>query len=374
MIPNQRRPSSALALVLAALWLAGCNQNQGTAQSDAQGAPPPLPLTTDAPPAVSAAPAAEALPAAPAAGVSYLDNPDEQYAYADRASSLANALGDAPPDYAFDYQGAQPWAWRGGGYLRVAEPTPDGERDYYYDAGSSYPYLIQDGPYGYAYSGSDLVVVYGQNGRVLPRDEIQARTDIAGRYLARARDLHEAALAGSRQGVAVSAWRNERPAFASERERWTTQQERFAPWRAYHETHQAEDQAYWQDEHDRRAAETQAYHQALGPAGGPPPAAAALAAAVSAYGAAQTAPPRPSPPQTHPTPAGAPSGPHPQFAPQAAPPATGPEFRAPPSGPQSPPSQHIAPSSPPAAPAPRPQAGPPGAKPEFKAPPSGPQS
>ncbi len=301
MIALERRPLTAMACVLGALALAGCGQNSaGTpAQTalQAQALPPPLPLTTDAAPPPPPAPAASALPSAPPADVSYLQDPSQQYAFADRAANLAQVLGDTPPDYGFDYDGTQPWAWRGDGFVRVVEPTPDGERYYYYDAGSSSPYLIQDGGYAYGFSGGNLVVIYGPNGRVLGDDQAQVRAELAGRYLARARAIYDAALDSQRRAVALDAWREKRAAIDEERAQWEQQQSEYADWRSYHDDHQAEDQSYWQGERDRRQAEADQYHQALSvrPGGDVAPIATLLAAAAAAYGATHAGQPANAP-------------------------------------------------------------------------------
>ena len=298
MNPSKHQPRTAIASVLAALSLFGCDQGQPGApvQVASDAAPAPLPLTTDAPPAFSPAPAPAALARAPAARYVYLNDPRQQYAYADRAYGVADVLGDTPPDYGFDYEGAQPWAWRGDGFVRVVEPTPSGERYYYYETGAASPYLIQDGPYSYAYSGGDLVVVYGPGGRALPPSQAQTRAALAGRYLYRARALYQAALAAQRRAVTVDAWRQRREGIDSERADWSQEQARYPEWRDYHDAHQAQNNSDLQNERGRRQAEAQGYRQALS---APQVAAGALMAA-AAHAAAQSAlrsePPRPPQP------------------------------------------------------------------------------
>ena len=49
---------------------------------------------------------------------------------------MTDAIGDAPPDYAFDYEGVSPWAWQtSDDYVTYAEPIDDGYRYYYYEPG-----------------------------------------------------------------------------------------------------------------------------------------------------------------------------------------------------------------------------------------------
>ena len=157
--------------------------------------PPPLPLTNQAAPPSPRAPSAADLPPAPAAALAYLDDPLQQYAFEDRAANLSQVLGDTPPDYGFDFGGTEPWVWRGDGFVKVIEPTSNGNRSYYYDAGAASPYLVMDGGYGYAFASGRLVVVYGPEGQALAGTDAQYRADLAGRYLVRARALYAAALA-----------------------------------------------------------------------------------------------------------------------------------------------------------------------------------
>jgi hypothetical protein len=299
MITLQRRTLTAISLVLATFTLGACGQGQAPAASSAAPStaplPPPLPLTTEAAPPPAPAPRVSNLPPAPAAGLAYLDDPVQQYAFEDRAANLSDVLGDTPPDYGFDFGGTQPWVWRGDGFMRIMEPTPDGDRYYYYDAGSSWPYLVRDGDYSYAYAGGRLAVIYGPDGQALRGSEAQYRADLAGRYLVRARALYGAALAAQRRSVALNAWRNQSKTLAQDREQWQRQQMAHADWRAYHDAHQAEDEAYWQGERDRRQAEAQSYHQALGADGAI--AIAGLAAAAAAYGATHAGPPGEAPRQ-----------------------------------------------------------------------------
>src|SRR5262249_12723349 len=144
---------AAVAAVAAAATLAACQKNPAQPGSqNVASAPPPLaaiPLAsgTTAPPAP--APATHALPAAPPVRTATVAAPQDQYAFVDQAYQTQYGLGDAPPDYAFAYDGATPWSWdTDDGYGRVVEPVPVGDsyyyRDYYYEPGSDAPYLIYD--------------------------------------------------------------------------------------------------------------------------------------------------------------------------------------------------------------------------------------
>ena len=92
---------SAAALTAAVAGLAACKPAP-------QSAPPPLSDAAGLP--LPPAPDAEALPPAPPARVSRGLAAD--YAYLDRAYEISDAFYDDPPDYAFEYDGVEPWAWR----------------------------------------------------------------------------------------------------------------------------------------------------------------------------------------------------------------------------------------------------------------------
>ncbi|HEY2660043.1 MAG TPA: hypothetical protein VGI79_10000 [Caulobacteraceae bacterium] len=197
--------SAILAVLGAGLALAGCNQ-----APTAQQAPPPqaaLPLTTANTPPIVDAPLATQLPPAPRARIARVANSRDNYAYADQAYSQSYGLGDAPPDYTFDYNGSRPWVWRADDNSeRVVEPLAGGDRYYYYRPGQEYPYLVRDPDYTYGYDNGALVVIYDRNGRLLPPDDLDRRADYAGRYLARGRDLYYASQQRQREAVAAANW------------------------------------------------------------------------------------------------------------------------------------------------------------------------
>src|SRR4051812_44690565 len=60
------------------------------------------------------------------------------YGFIDRADSLWEAIGDAPPDFAFQFEGAEPWAWETqDGHRIVVEEAPAGMQSYYFAPGAS---------------------------------------------------------------------------------------------------------------------------------------------------------------------------------------------------------------------------------------------
>ena len=196
-----------LSAAVAALGLAACNpHNDQSASAPASGAPiASLPLAEGAPPPLVTAPGFSALPAAPRVKTVAVP-PRERYRYIDRAYDLGEAFADSPPDYTVDYEGVRPWIWRSGrGEYRVVEPTPRGDRIYYYEEGSDEPFLVRDPDYAYGYDQGGLAVIYGADGRVIGYDRDAA--DRAARYLARARALYRAAVNEQRQAAYAEAWR-----------------------------------------------------------------------------------------------------------------------------------------------------------------------
>ena len=117
-----------------------------------------------------------------------------RYGYIAQAADFNNGFAGSPPDYAVNYDGARPWYWRASnGAYRVVEATPDGDRYYYYQPGADAPFLVRDLQYSYGYDAGHLAVVYDSYGRPLSDDMAARQAYLAGRYLARARGLYEAA-------------------------------------------------------------------------------------------------------------------------------------------------------------------------------------
>ena len=250
---------------LAGLALSACNKTP-TAQAPA-AAPSPLaalPLTDSAAPPIAPAPPISALLPGPPVRVAQLRDPSQGYAYLDRAYAMGGALGDAPPDYAYDYNGVRPWVWQGDdGSTRVVEPTSDGDRYYYYDAGTDYPYLVRDRDHTYGYDNGELVMVYDQYGRELPQSTVDQQADFAGRYLARARALYDASRRQQREAVARANWESRRQEYYDEQNQWVQDQNQDADWRAYHDQHAQEERSHWSDEHYRRESEAAQFAQAI---------------------------------------------------------------------------------------------------------------
>jgi len=255
---------TALGACLAAGALTGCNPNSQAQSAPAPAAALPLEMTATAPTAIAPAPSVNALPPAPPVRVGRLANPDDTYAYADEADSENEAFGDAPPDYAVDYDGTRPWIWRGDDQSeRVVEPLPGGGyRYYYYRPGAQYPYLVRDPGYTYGYDSGVLVVVYDRYGHALPPEQVQERVDPASRILARAAALYLATQQMQHQSVVAANWQARQDRIAADNAAWRQAQASQSDWAAYHAAHAPQEQAQWDQEHFRREAEAARFAQA----------------------------------------------------------------------------------------------------------------
>ena len=139
---------SASRLCLPALLLGGCViQPEVPTAGPVMVRPAPLPL----PPLI---PAGQPISAA-------------DFFWIDQADGFADAIGDAPPDFGFRYDGIDSWAWvsRAGETL-IVEPAREGIVQYYYAPRATAPYLIRDSYYSYAFEGPDLVRIYDNEGRL----------------------------------------------------------------------------------------------------------------------------------------------------------------------------------------------------------------
>jgi hypothetical protein len=229
------KSAAPLAILLAT---AGCNRHQArTDQAGDAAALPALPasLPLSSAPAsgpIATAPSAARLPPTRPLDLGYVPA-DQDYAWIDRADMLFDTIGDAPPDYGFDYDGVEPWAWEtAGGYDIFAEPIEDGYRTYYYEPGADEPFLVRDPAYSYGYGDGRLIAVYA-GGRLLDRAAAARQAAIAARYWARARALRSADRAVDRRPVAAARWAGQRSAFVRARQEWTQARERDPAWRQW---------------------------------------------------------------------------------------------------------------------------------------------
>lgn len=221
---------------------------------------------------VQRAPSAAALPRTKTLGYASASGND-RYAWIDRANRINETIGDAPPDYGFDYQdGVQPYGWESaGGYRTYAEPVEGGYRTYYYDPGANEPYLVRDPAYSYGYSGGRIVTVYDRGGRALEGQQAQRQAEFASRYYDRGRSMRSAADARQRRGVAARGWADQREVITAQRGEWNRTQATTPEWRAYRDDHAVQDQRL-ADERTARARTAQAFSAWQGNGGrGVPP-------------------------------------------------------------------------------------------------------
>ena len=143
MLTKFRVPALKAALAGVALGalvpLAACNQGvseKASVQSGLPELPATLPLALGDERPVTYAPPVEKLPKVKQIKAARVANPDDYYAYADDAWSYYDALGDAPPDYGFYYDGVEPWGWQGyDDSMMFVEPLDAGYRYYSYRPG-----------------------------------------------------------------------------------------------------------------------------------------------------------------------------------------------------------------------------------------------
>ncbi len=268
--PRSKNRLLGLSLLALTVALAACSPKAGTDASPTLAALdssesallPPLPAVQpmQAGPAapLRLAPAAAALPRGRTLGYARASGND-RYAWIDRANRINETIGDAPPDYGFDYQdGVQPYGWESsGGYRTYAEAVDGGYRTYYYDPGASEPYLVRDPSYSYGYSDGQLVTVYDRGGHVLDEQLARQQADYAARYYDRGRTMYAAAESRQRRGVTATRWANQREVISTQRAEWTRTQATTPEWRGYRNDHAVADQRLIEE----RAARAQAARQ-----------------------------------------------------------------------------------------------------------------
>ncbi len=167
----------------------------------------------------------------------------DAYAYIDRADSLWEAIGDAPPDHSFAFEGAEPWAWQTeAGYWIVVEDGRDGMRSYYFEPGETTPFLAVEPGRSFGFEGDRVAVVYGPDGGALPRAEGAAYLAEAMALFARARRIRATLTRGQWEPVDTQAWIDTSPLlFTSMIQIWDTGPQRYPEWRRHREKVRASD-------------------------------------------------------------------------------------------------------------------------------------
>lgn len=255
-----RSGAAAVALAVAGCDVAGTDAQQQAALLPTTALPmlpATLPLLAGEPDALAYAPGVDALPAParplrvvrPASG-------SNSYAYADAAHGFSDALGDAPPDYRFEHDDADSWAWQGYDESSVyAEPIDGGFRSFYYRPGEESPYFVSDPTGGYGYDDGQLAAVYGSDGGLLDYDDYGdgygSRLDFAGRYLFRGQELYRAGR-GRREPVFAANWIEQRPVILRQRVGFGDARARQPEWLAYSRAAAPRRDTYWRQEVARR--------------------------------------------------------------------------------------------------------------------------
>jgi hypothetical protein len=185
----------------------------------------------------------------------YVDNAGtDTFAYLALAALLGGVLDQSPPDYYFDYDGVQPWAWRTGDrYTRYAEPIRGGDyRYYYYEPNAARPFLVRDPYYSYGYRNNDLVVVYDRYGRVLDRNRVRVQRRVASRYFDRGADLYRAGQSRRHRGIAAPLWQRQRAVIERDQRDWERARANRDGWRTWTRAHQPVVETRWSQEQAAR--------------------------------------------------------------------------------------------------------------------------
>ena len=180
----------------------------------------------------------------------------EEYEWIDRADALSQAVGEAPPDYAFYAGGAEPWAWTfGDGSLLLVENRPDGLHSYYFENGSDTPFMVRDPEMSFGFLEGGVAVVYGPDGGVLSRQEAQGWLYAAIAGYQRGRMLKRAMLASQdRRAIETASWIDTNYLFWTWRRDWDEGLKRYPHWRRVRDGVSGRDRhRRWDNERHRRA-------------------------------------------------------------------------------------------------------------------------
>lgn len=244
---------------MAALTLAACGGTKPAAGAQAQSHSPlpadSLPLTDATSVAPLVIPATGSTPGTEPIRVVHLKDKTETWAYIDKAAAMRDALGDAPPDYAFTYGGVQVWVWRSADNATLlVEPAAGGARSYFFRTGTVLPFLVSNGINGYGYDNDSLAVVYGGDQRPLPSPQLDQQSALAAQYLQRGQTLYVASLESPRETAAGDRWTAGRPVLAAEQALWVRQAAKDPDWRAFHDRNAKSETIRWAPERQLRKA------------------------------------------------------------------------------------------------------------------------
>jgi hypothetical protein len=262
------RSTALLTAAVGALALAAC-QRQGGVNTAAASTPVPTTAASTLPPAppsmaeVADAPAVRDLAERRPLRLAY-PAPDRRYRWLDDAYWIDDVYGEAPPDYAFDYDDTGPVVWLDGDYVVcIGEPAPDGVRFYFFEPDDDWPYFVEDHAYGYGFDDGVLAVVYDSAGEPITPDLARGRLGFASRYFARGQALHLAARQSDRRQVSLAAWQADARAFAAQRTAWDRTLARDQTWQMRHVSNGPREADRWGAQRAWRVAETDVARSAV---------------------------------------------------------------------------------------------------------------
>lgn len=171
---------------------------------------------------------------APAEAQRGADNPAD-YEWIDRADSLWEAIGDAPPDYSFTFEDAAPWAWRtGDGHVIIVEDAGDnGIRSYYFEPGQDAPFLAVEPGASFGYDEDGRAMVYGPDGGPLAREDWGQWREQADALLDRAHDLFVAMRGEPQEAIDTEAWVDASPYIFGFIQLWDEGKRRHPGWQRH---------------------------------------------------------------------------------------------------------------------------------------------
>lgn len=211
---------------------------------------------------------------APPPPVYSADESPDAYSYIDRADSLWEVIGNAPPDYAFSFEDAEPWAWElQDGDSIIVEETPGGIQSYYFGPEADGPFLAVRPGMSFGFSGETVAVVYGPDGGALSREEGAANLEEGVALYARGRQLRRAMLQKQRREVDSQAWIDTGPLIWGSIQIWDEGRSRHPGWRRHHEQWRGADwrRRFEAEQLRRRALAEQFRRWREGGFQGPPP-------------------------------------------------------------------------------------------------------
>ncbi|MFS2112529.1 hypothetical protein ACCC88_22790, partial [Sphingomonas sp. Sphisp140] len=170
-----------------------------------------------------------------AAGQQSAEQSAEDYEWIDRADALWDAIGDAPPDFAFSFEGAEPWAWQtADGYTIIVEDAGTGGiRSYYFAPGARGPFLAVEPGMSFGYDAGRLAMVYDADGEAAPRAEFADYDDPAEDLYDRGVRLQDALAGRDYRPVDTQAWIDASPYLFSFIQVWDGGYNRYPGWARY---------------------------------------------------------------------------------------------------------------------------------------------